>query len=111
MVPASSTPTEFAWSARDNVNYNETGILASLDFAAKNAKELLRNFHTKSLNSWQKGLKEPPYAFLIPEDQGDPARVAQLVARLLAQHIEVWHASAAIHLKDGESRQEPTWCG
>src|SRR5882757_31713 len=95
-------PAEFMWSARDNVNYNETGILASLDFAAKNSTELLRNFYTKSLNSWQKGLKEATYAFLIPEDQGDPARVAQLVARLLAQHIEVWHASAAIHLKDGE---------
>src|SRR5437879_10426406 len=44
---------EFTWSARDNVNYNETGILASLDFAAKNAKELLRSFYTKSFNSWQ----------------------------------------------------------
>jgi len=71
----------------------------------------LRNFHTKSLNSWQKGLKEPPYAFLIPEDQGDPARVAQLVARLLAQHIEVWHASAAIHLKDGEFSAGTYVCG
>jgi len=95
-------PAEFTWSARDNVNYNETGILASLDFAAKNSTELLRNFYTKSLNSWQKGMKEPPFAFLIPEDQGDPARVAQIVARLLAQHIEVWCASSTIHLKDGE---------
>ena len=95
-------PAEFTWSARDNVNYNETGILASLDFAAKNSTELLRNFYTKSLNSWQKGLNEPPYAFLISEDQGDPARVAQLVARLLAQRIEVGRASSAMHLKDGE---------
>jgi hypothetical protein len=95
-------PAEFTWSARDNVNYNETGILASLDFAAKNSKELLRNFYTKSLNSWQKGLKEAPYAFLIPEDQGDPGRVAQLVGRLLAQHIEVLRAPSMIHLKDGE---------
>ena len=95
-------PTEFTWSARDNVNYNETGILASLDFAAKNSEELLRNFYTKSFNSWQKGLKEPPYAFLIQRDQGDPARVAQLIGRLIAQHIEVERASSAIHLKEGE---------
>ena len=95
-------PAEFTWSARDNVNYNETGILASLDFAAKNSKELLRNFYTKSFNSWQKGFKEPPYAFLIPQDQGDPARVAQLIARLIAQHLEVARAQSAIHLKDGE---------
>lgn len=95
-------PAEFTWSARDNVNYNETGILASLDFAAKNSKELLRNFYTKSFNSWQKGVKEPPYAFLIPADQGDPARVAQLVARLMGQHIEVGRAQTAIHVKEGE---------
>jgi len=93
---------EFTWSARDNVNYNETGILASLDFAAKNSKDLLRNFYTKSLNSLQKGLKEPPYAFLIPADQGDPARVAQLVARLLGQHIEVYRAPSPIRVKEGE---------
>jgi Zinc carboxypeptidase len=95
-------PVEFTWSARDNVNYNETGILASLDFAAKNSTQLLRNFYTKSFNSWQKGLNEAPYAFLIPEDQGDPARVAQLVARLLGQHIEVGRAQAAIRVKEGE---------
>jgi hypothetical protein len=95
-------PAEFTWSARDNVNYNETGILASLDFAAKNSRELLRNFYTKSLNSWEKGLKEPPYAFLIPADQGDPERVAQLVARLLGQHIEVGRAQTAIRTNEGE---------
>ncbi|MBS1842116.1 MAG: hypothetical protein JSS69_05925 [Acidobacteria bacterium] len=95
-------PEEFVWSARDNVNYNETGILASLDFAAKNSKEMLRNFYTKSFHSWQKGLHEAPYAFLIPADQGDPARVAQLVARLLGQHIEVGRAQGTIRVKEGE---------
>jgi len=93
---------EFTWSARDNVNYNETGILASLDFAAKNSKQFLRNFYTKGFHSWQKGLKEPPYAFLIPEDQGDSARVAELVARLLGQHIEVGRTKAEIRVKEGE---------
>jgi hypothetical protein len=80
---------EFTWSARDNVNYNETGILASLEFASTNSKELLRNFYKKSFNSWQKGLNEPPYAFLIDPSQGDSTRVKQMVARLMAQHIEV----------------------
>ncbi len=93
-------PAEFTWSARDNVNYNETGILASLDFAAKNSKELLRNFYTKGFNSWQKGLNEPPYAFLIGSWQGDSTRVKQMVARLMAQHIEVRRAETIIHLKE-----------
>jgi hypothetical protein len=92
---------EFMWSARDNVNYNETGMLAALDYAANNSKELLRDFYAKGLHSYRKGLEEAPYAFVIPADQGDPERVAQLVARLMAQHIEVSRAKRSLSLKEG----------
>ncbi|MGB6354814.1 MAG: M14 family zinc carboxypeptidase [Steroidobacteraceae bacterium] len=92
---------KFSWSARDNVNYNETGALAALDYAAKNSRMLLRDFYTKSLHSWRKGLDEPPYAFIIPSDQGDPTRVAEMVARLQAQHIEVSRSDAPLSLKEG----------
>jgi hypothetical protein len=91
----------FRWSARDNVNYNETGALAALDYAAANSRMLLRNFYTKSFHSWRKGLDEAPYAFLIPENQGDPARVADMISRLLAQHIEVSRSDAAITVAEG----------
>jgi Zinc carboxypeptidase len=91
----------FSWSARDNVNYNETGSLVALDYAAANSHALLKNFYTKSLHSWRKGLDEAPYAFVIPEDQGDPMRVAQLVSRLQAQHIEVSRARAPLQIKEG----------
>ena len=94
-------PSEVTWSARDNLNYQETGALIALDDAADHAKNMLRNFYQKSWDSWQKGLTQPPYAFLIPENQGDPARVAQMVGRLLAQHIEVAQAKSPIQLKDG----------
>ncbi len=92
---------EFLWSARDNVNYNETGMLAALDYVANNSQQLLRNFYTKGLHSYRKGLEQAPYAFVIPEDQGDPERVAQLVKRLTSQHIEVSQAKAKLVLKEG----------
>jgi hypothetical protein len=92
---------KFSWSARDNVNYNETGALAALDYSAANSRMLLRNFYTKSLHSWRKGLEEPPYAFIIPENQGDPARVAEMVGRLLAQHIEVSRSDVPLAVKEG----------
>jgi hypothetical protein len=94
-------PSVVTWSARDNLNYQETGALIALDDAATHSKDMLRNFYRKSWDSWQKGLTQPPYAFLIPQDQGDPARVAQMVARLMNQRIEVSQAKNAIHLKDG----------
>jgi hypothetical protein len=92
---------KFSWSARDNVNYNETGALAALDYAAINSRVLLKNFYTKGLHSWRKGLDEPPYAFIIPEDQGDPERVAQLVSRLQSQHIEVSRTQVPLQVKEG----------
>jgi hypothetical protein len=94
--------TKFSWSARDNVNYNETGALAALDYAATNSQTFLRNFYTKGVHSWRKGLEEPPYAFVIPQDQGDPERVAQLVTRLMNLHIEVSRAQSFLKLKEGE---------
>jgi hypothetical protein len=94
-------PRELTWSARDNVNYTETGALLALDWSARHAKELLRNFYKKGWNSWRKGMDEPPYAFVIPEDQGDPGRVAEMVSRLLAQRIEVGRALSSFSIKEG----------
>jgi hypothetical protein len=95
-------PHEVTWSARDNLNYQETGALIALEDAASRSKEMLRNFYRKSWDSWQKGLTQAPYAFLIPQDQGDPARVAQMVSRLMGQHIEVSRARNPIQVKEGE---------
>lgn len=99
VLPAPTEP--FLWSARDNVNYNQTAALAALDMAAVQAKMLLRSFYRKGLNSWRKGVDSPPYAFAIPQDQGDPTRVAQLIARLQSQHIEVHRSNAAFMVKEG----------
>jgi hypothetical protein len=99
--PVPPPSPEVVWSARDNLNYQETGALVILDYAARNAKELLRNFYRKGWDSWRKGVEQAPYAFVIPENQGDPTRVAQMVGRLLAQRIEVGRAQSELHLKEG----------
>jgi hypothetical protein len=92
---------KFMWSLRDNTNYMETGALSILDWTAKNGKEMLRNFYRKGYNSWQKGVRGNPYAFVIPADQGDPRRVAQMVELLRAQHIEVSQLTAPVTVKEG----------
>ena len=94
-------PPEVTWSVRDNLNYQETGALAALDETASHSKEMLHNYYKKGWDSWQRGLTQPPYAFLIPADQGDPARVAQMIERLMAQRIEVARAEKTIQLKEG----------
>ncbi len=94
-------PAKFTWSLRDNTNYMETGCLAILSYAARNGKEMLRNFYRKGYNAWQKGLKQAPYAFAIAADQGDRRRVAQMIDLLRSQGIEVARLSADLTVKDG----------
>lgn len=91
----------FLWSARDNVNYNETALLAALDDTAQQSQALLRNYYLKGSHSYRRGLEQPPFGFLIPDGQGDPTRVAQLVALLIRQGIEVERASAPERLDEG----------
>ncbi|HSD69902.1 MAG TPA: M14 family zinc carboxypeptidase [Woeseiaceae bacterium] len=89
------------WSLRNNTNYMQTGVLAILDYSAKNAADMLRGFYRKGYNSWQKGITEKPYGFVIPADQGDPRRVAEMVGILTGHKIEVGRARAAFSLDEG----------
>ncbi len=80
------------WSSRNNVNYMEAGVLASLAYTADNRKLLLQNFYQKGLNNINKGRHEKPKAFVIPGDQRDPYMAAYLVNQLRVQDIEVHSA-------------------
>ncbi|MFN2565071.1 MAG: M14 family zinc carboxypeptidase [Gemmatimonadaceae bacterium] len=84
------------WSARDNVNYMQAGVLASLEFAADNAEQLLRNFWRKGLNSMTRGREQKPHAYVIPAlaKQRDPRRAAYLVNQLRRHGIEVQRRTA-----------------
>ncbi|MEO7310563.1 MAG: M14 family zinc carboxypeptidase [Chitinophagaceae bacterium] len=77
------------WSSRNNINYMEAGVLASLTYTANNARVLLGNFYQKGLNNLKKGREEKPKAFVIPASQHDPAMAAYLVNQLRGQGIEV----------------------
>ena len=92
----------FKWSLRNNTNYMQTGCLSILDYAAKHPKEMLRNFYRKHYNSWQKGVSGNPYAYVIPAEQGDPRRVAQMINLLRGHRIEVGRARAAFRVGDDE---------
>ncbi len=89
------------WSMRDNLNYMQTGCLAILDYSAKHAESMLRNFYRKGRNSWLKGLEGDPYAFVIPARQDDRRRVARMVNLLLRQRIEVGRLAEGVELDEG----------
>jgi hypothetical protein len=90
------------WSLRDNVNYQEAGVLEALSNAARHGDELLRNFWLKGRRALDKGAGEPPYAWAFRENQRDKGRLAALINLLRRHRIEVQRAQAAFKVKEGE---------
>ena len=80
------------WSSRNNINYMQAGVLASLGYAADNGKTLLKNFYRKSLNNINTGESGDIKMFTIPAEQRDPVMAAYLVNQLQKQGIEVHQA-------------------
>ncbi len=99
MVPP---PKKLKWSLRNNTNYMQTGVLAALQFTARNASEMLRNFWRRGQTAVRKGQTEKPYAIVIPEKQDDKRRLARLVNLLREHGIEVSRAKAGFTVKEGE---------
>ncbi len=92
----------FKWSLRNNTNYMQTGCLSILDYTAKHSKDMLSNFYRKHYNSWQKGVKGDPHAYVIPAEQGDRRRVAEMINVLTGHRIEVGRATAPFKVTEGE---------
>ncbi len=88
------------WSFRNNINYMQAGVIASLSYAATNGQLLLKNFYQKSLNNIKKGTDETPRAFVIPKNQRDPAMAAYLVNQLRGQGIEIHKAESGANHGD-----------
>lgn len=88
-------PTEWVnWSIRNNTNYMEAGVLASLTYTADNSKLILRNFYQKGVNNITRGKNETIKAFVIPKKQRDPAMAAYLVNQLRLQGLEIHQANS-----------------
>jgi len=92
---------ETDWSARNNTNYEETGILTALQLTSAFPQIIVENFYKKSRNSIDSGKKDPPFGYVIPAGQPDMTRAAQAVQILRLQGIEVGRAKNEVKLKEG----------
>jgi hypothetical protein len=86
------------WSFRNNINYQETGVLAALDFAAVNARTLLYNFWKKGNNAVWRGRTQPPYAWIIPAKGQKKYELRYLIGQLRKQGIDVHRLDEKVKL-------------
>jgi hypothetical protein len=81
------------WRLGDAVRYMLGGSMAVLDTAAKYRETLLFNRYQAGRDNIERFRNEPPFAYVIPQEQRDLPTAAILVEKLLINGIEV-HKSA-----------------
>jgi hypothetical protein len=88
-------PARVRWSLRNNNNYEQTGILVSLNHFANNRIYFLRNFYDKSKRSIEKPKVEGPAAYVFPANDPRLGTQAELLRVLQKQAVEISRATAA----------------
>jgi Zinc carboxypeptidase len=84
------------WCIRNNINYQQSGLLIALNYMARNGHRYLEQFYRKGVRAVERGrAKDGPNAFQIPANQARPVEAANLVNLLRFHGVEVQRADRA----------------
>ncbi len=95
------------WSQRDNNNYEQSALLAALNYFAANDKLFLRNFYLKSKRSIQKPSAGGPSAYVFPADDAHRDAQARLLRTLQLQHAEISRLTVAATIQVPAAVEKP----
>jgi len=87
------------WSQRDNNNYEETGLLTSLQYFSKNAHHFVEDYWIKSKRAVEKAKLDGPAAYILPASGDELNRQIQLIDVMHRQHVEVSRIDADTTVK------------
>lgn len=87
------------WSLRNNVNYQQSGILLALNYMAENREHFLQTFWTLGKRAVAKAATEGPAAYVFPGDQKRSGQLHDLLNLLRRQGIEVQQTDQACSVK------------
>lgn len=86
------------WRLRDIVEQQKTSIMALLDLAARFRGMFLRNMYLKAMRNIKRAKSEPPYAYIIPNDQRDHLTVVKLIQTLMLAGVEVHQTEKSLQV-------------
>jgi hypothetical protein len=83
------------WGPRNNTNIQQSGVLLSLSYLAKNRDTYLENYWLKNKRAIEEGRTGPVNGWVIPAGQRRKADTADAVNELLRQGLEIHRATNA----------------
>ncbi len=96
------------WRLRDAVDYMVTASMAVIDYSAKYKENVLFNRYQSGRDAIHKYSQEPPFAYVIPQDQRDPSAPVELLRRLAFNGIRVSQLTKPLEV-EGMSYPAGTW--
>ncbi len=96
------------WRLRDIVDYELSIAYSLFEYAARYHDTLQDNFIHMGQDAVERGRSEPPYAWLVPPDQRDPASAAWMLDVLHRTDIEI-HVAQEAFVADGVAYPEGTY--
>src|SRR2546429_10010325 len=94
------------WSARDNINMQESAILFGMNNVAANGQKFLNNFYLKSKRAVAKARTEGPAAWVFPAYDPRPAEQASFLNLLDLQGVEVHRLEKELRIPAAQSAPE-----
>lgn len=96
------------WRISDAIKYMQTASIAVLDYASKYKEMVLYNKYQSGTNTIDKYSNEPPYAYIIPQKQRDPARPVELLRRLAFNGVRISQLDRDVKF-EGVTYSKGTW--
>jgi hypothetical protein len=96
------------WRLKDAVDYMLTASMSVLDYASKYKEELLYNRYQSGRDQIRRSEQNPPFAYVIPQQQHDPVAPVELLRRLAFNGVAVSQLTTAATI-DGTSYPAGTW--
>ncbi|MDQ3280971.1 MAG: hypothetical protein M3Q69_06130 [Acidobacteriota bacterium] len=103
---------EVRWSLRNNINYQQSGVLLALGDMATNRERFLERFWTMGKRAIDKARNEGPAAWAIDRAQKRSGQVQELITLLRQHGVEVHEATEPFSIatnwppQKGEKKQE-----
>lgn len=96
------------WRIGDAVSYNLTAAKAILHTAAVYRQQLLYDKYRAGADTVARFKKQPPYGWIVPQDQWDPPTAALMLNTMRRLGVEVYRAEAKF-VSDGIGYPAGTW--
>jgi hypothetical protein len=90
------------WSIRNNINYQQSGLMLALHYVAENRQHSLKTFWSLGKRAVAKPASEGPAAYVLDANQKRKGQLRDLLTLLQTQGIEVHRAKRSFRI-------QPTW--